>query len=142
MGKINVGRVIISGIVAGIILDISGTVLHTVVIGKDWEAAMKALNRPPIGMKAFIGFMILGLVLGLLTMWLYAAIRPRYGAGPKTAVIAGLAVWAFAYFYQTAGSMQMHLFPARLLVIGLAWGLVEMIIASLAGGWFYKEEAG
>jgi hypothetical protein len=26
-------------------------------------------------------------------MWLYAAIRPRYGPGPKTAAVAGFALW-------------------------------------------------
>ena len=34
--------------------------------------------------------------LGIAAVWLYAAIRPRYGAGPRTAVIAGLAVWVMA----------------------------------------------
>lgn len=139
MGKINMGRVIVGGLVAGLILNISESVLNTIVIGKDWENAMKELNRPAFSSTAIMWFIIFGFVLGLLTVWLYSAIRPRYGAGPKTAVIAGLAVWAFAYFYPTIGMMQMNLFPSRLLVIGLAWGLVEMIVASLAGGFLYRE---
>jgi hypothetical protein len=38
-------------------------------------------------------------VLGILAVWTYAAIRPRFNAGPKTALCAGLAVWAMSYLY-------------------------------------------
>ncbi|HSE60477.1 MAG TPA: hypothetical protein VLA99_17380 [Nitrospiraceae bacterium] len=34
----------------------------------------------------------------LSALWLYAAIRPRFGAGPKTALYAGLGVWVLGSF--------------------------------------------
>ena len=34
-------------------------------------------------------FVIWGLFVGIFPVWLYAAIRPRYGAGLKTALGAG-----------------------------------------------------
>jgi hypothetical protein len=30
-----------------------------------------------------------GFLIGIFAIWLYAAIRPRHGPGPKTAVCAG-----------------------------------------------------
>ena len=35
-----------------------------------------------------------------VTVWLYAAIRPRFGPGPKTAICAGLIVWGLSYLYR------------------------------------------
>lgn len=139
MGKINVGRVIGGGLLAGVVIDISETILNTSVLGSDWEAAMSALNRPPIGNQAIGVFMVMGLVLGIVTVWLYAAIRPRFGAGPKTAAVAGLAVWFFAYLYGGIGFLAMDIVPARLIVISVIWGIVETVVASVAGAALYKE---
>ena len=42
-------------------------------------------------------FLAWGFLVGIFAVWLYAAIRPRYGAGPKTALCAGAAVWGIGY---------------------------------------------
>ena len=36
---------------------------------------------------------LLFVVMGIGLIWLYAAIRPRYGPGPRTAAIAGFVMW-------------------------------------------------
>src|SRR5712691_7867613 len=94
MGRINIGRVILGGIVAGIVGDILGFLVDGVMLAPQWAAGMRALGRAEFSVSQNVVFNIIGLVYGILMVWLYAAIRPRYGAGPKTAVCAGLAVWA------------------------------------------------
>ena len=42
------GRVIVGGLLAGLLINISEFVLNTFVIAKDMEAAMKAMNLPPM----------------------------------------------------------------------------------------------
>ena len=44
MGRINVGRWIMGGLAAGVIVNISETVLNMVVLKKPWEDAMKAMG--------------------------------------------------------------------------------------------------
>jgi len=139
MGKINTARVLLGGLLAGLIIDIGEYILNDPILGKRWEAAMQSLNRSPIGAQGIIGFVLLGFVLGILCVWLYAAIRPRYGAGPKTALCAGLAAWAFASFYPTIGMMGLGLFPRHVLLIAVIWTLVEVPIATVIGAWLYKE---
>ena len=139
MGTIRLGRVILGGLLTGLVVNISEFILNMVVLGKDLEAAMRALNRPPIGNQAIAGFVVLGFVLGIATVWLYAAIRPRFGAGVRTAAIAGVAVWFFAYLYAAAGMEILELFPRRLMAISMVWGLFEIVIASVAGAWAYQE---
>ena len=141
MGKINSGRVIAGGLLAGLIINVSEFVLNGVVVAKDWEEAMRQLGKPAIDNSAIAVFLALGFVLGILIVWIYAAIRPRCGAGPKTAVCAALITYALAYLYAGIGQIAIGLFPLKLQLIGLGWGLVELILASLAGGWLYKEEA-
>jgi hypothetical protein len=142
MTGINVTRVLIGGFVAGLVIDIGESVLNGWLIAADMQAAVASLNLPPIGGNAIATFVVMGFALGIATVWLYAAIRPRYGAGVNTALCAGAAVWFFAYAYPSITFLAMGMFPTRLTVIGLAWGLGEVLLAAVAGAWLYREEAG
>jgi len=140
MGNINVGRVILGGLLAGLVINIGETVLNVFVVAQGMDHALKARNLPPVGGGAIAGFVLLAFLLGLATVWLYAAIRPRFGAGAGTAAMAGLAVWFFAYLYKGVGQDLMGFFPAGLTILTLVWGLVEILAGALAGGWLYNEE--
>jgi hypothetical protein len=139
MSRINMQRVILGGIAAGVVINIGETILNLVVLAGDMESAFARLNLPPIGNQAIIVFTIMGFVVGILTTWLYAAIRPRFGPGPKTAMCAGAIVWFFAYFYSGLGMVVMGMFTARLMTIAVAWGLVEILVAAVVGAALYKE---
>jgi len=139
MGKINWTRVILGGLVAGLIINIFEYVLNGVVLAKDMEAAITALGRQ-MGGGALLMFSVWGILVGIFAVWLYAAIRPRYGAGPKTALCAGAAVWGLGYLLASVTPIALHLFPRHVMAIGLAVGLVEVIAGTLAGAWLYREE--
>ena len=140
MGKINWARVFLGGVVAGIIIDVFEFVLHGIVLNADWRQTYEALGRPmqesTAGMMIYI---LLGLAIGILAVWFYAAIRPRYTPGPKTAVCAGLGVWLLGYLVPTIGLVPGGLFPGRLLAIAVIVGLVEILVATQVGAWLYKE---
>jgi MFS family permease len=140
MGKINGARVILGGLVAGLIINISESVLNGVVLAKDMDAAVKALGREMGGTQLTM-FITWGFLVGIFAVWLYAAIRPRYGAGPKTAIMAGLAVWCLGYLLAAVTPAALTLFPTNLMIIGLVVGLVEVILGTLAGAWIYSEAA-
>ena len=44
-------------------------------------------------------------------------------------------------FLPNLGNYPLGLFPTRLLVISTIVALVEIMVATLAGAWLYKEEA-
>lgn len=138
MGKINWGRVLLGGLLAGVIINAGEFFMNGVVLGRDWDAAMKALGRtmPP---SALVVFAIWGFLAGISAIWLYAAARPRFGPGAKTAALTGYAFWIFGYALPTLANWPLGLFPQRLQVIGVLGGLVEAILASVAGAWLYKE---
>ena len=139
MGKINWTRVILGGLVARVIINVFESVLNGVILAKDMEAAISALGRQ-MGGGALAVFIAWGFLVGIFAVWLYAAIRPRYGAGPKTALCAGAAVWGLGYLLASVTPIALHLFPRRLMAIGLAVGIVEVLAGTLAGAWLYREE--
>ena len=61
---------------------------------------------------------IWSLLSGYVCVWLYSAIRPRFGPGLKTAIVAGLVVWFLAVLgpsigfvawgFLTAATMEPH----------------------------------
>ena len=139
MGKINLGRVILGGIVAGLVINVSEFVLNDIVLGADMAASMKSHNLPDVGTSAIAVFTVLAFLIGIATVWVYAAIRPRFGSGAGTAVCAGSVVWFLAYLYPGIGYGMLQLFSTKVIVVGLVWGLVELLIAAVAGAWLYKE---
>ena len=139
MGKINWTRVMLGGLVAGLIINIFEFVLNGVVLAKDMEAAISALGRQ-MGGGQLVMFTVWGFLVGIFAVWLYAGIRPRYGAGPKTALCAGAGVWCLGYLLAAVTPIALHLFPRRLMAIGLAVGLVEVLVGTVAGAWLYREK--
>lgn len=139
MGRINMGRVILGGLLAGLIVNVSEFILNGVLLAKDMEDAMRVLNRPPMDNGMIVWFILFGFALGIVALWVYAAIRPRFGASPRTAALAAVAVWLLAYLYPSAFIGVMQLFPTKLMVIGALWGLPEIVIATVAGAWLYTE---
>jgi hypothetical protein len=142
MGKINFGRAVLGGLLAGLILNIGEYLLNEILLGKRWSDALAALSRSmPEGAGDMAFFIILTFALGVFTVWIYAAIRPRFGAGPMTAICAGLIVWFLASLYTSASMFPIRLFPSRLLLYGTVWEFFEFPIAALAGAWIYREES-
>jgi hypothetical protein len=141
-GKINLARVILGGLVAGLIINVVEGVMNGVVLVDQWTAQMVSLNRSAAGsVKQIVVLNLWGFAAGILTIWLYAAIRPRLGAGPKTAICAGLFIWATICGMGTAVPVILHIYRLDLAMIGVAYELVEMVLAALAGAYFYKESA-
>lgn len=141
MGKINWGRVLLGGLVAGLVLDIVDYVVNTYVWADQMATMMKSLGAH-MRLDAIPLFIVLGFLLGVASIWAYAAARPRYGAGPKTAVIVALGVWFIGSLLPDLDYWGAGILPTRMLCEGTLVDLVSLIIAILIGAALYKEAAG
>ncbi len=142
MKSINMGRVFLGGLLAGVVINISEWILNGIVLKKDFEEEMRSLNR----MEAMTGgqtvvWVLFGFAVGIAAVWLYAAIRPRYGPGPGTAARAGLAVWFFANLLSTVAMANLRIFHGNTLVVPVIWTLVQQVVATVVGAWLYREDA-
>jgi len=128
-------------LLAGLVINIFEFVTNGVILKADWGQAMQALGKAPAPSASAIAiYNVWGFLAGIAAVWLYAAIRPRYGAGAGTAVRAGIVTWGLAALLANLANYPSGLFPTRLLVITAAVAFFEMIVATVAGAWLYKEE--
>ena len=122
----NIAGILKGGLVAGLLINISESVLNLVVI---------PVAEGEGGSIAF--WVVYAFVLGLFVAYLYALARPRCGPGPKAGVCAGLTVWALHTLLPAAGVANMGLMDLN--VLGLAWTAAEMSLAGLLAGKLYSE---
>jgi len=139
MGKINFGRVLLGGLVAGLILNVGEWVLNGIVLHQQMQEFFKRCGFPEPGTNFLVIAVAITFVLGIVIVLGYAAIRPRFGPGPKTAIIAALFAWFGVVVYQNviAGGLGME--PASLLAMVIGWELVEYLLAALVGAALYSE---
>jgi hypothetical protein len=78
------------------------------------------------------------MIWGLLLVFAYAAFRPRFGPGPKTATLSGFTLW-FAVCIMFGGLMSMGIFTLPGFIKYSALTLVSALAASLAGAAIYQE---
>lgn len=139
MKGINVGRWLGAGVAAGALIWVFEGAASLLYMD-DMEAALAA-HSLSMEMSAGVAIVsvVVSLLVGLTLMFFYAAARPRFGPGPKTAVIVAVVLWAGSYLVSLLGYGLLGLFPAGMLVMWAIIGLVEMVLAALAGGWIYRE---
>ena len=140
MGRINLKGVILGGIVAGIVLNVYDFLMYGVVLRAEFEAAMQAIGKT-MDPNALYLYVVLDLLWGAWLVWLYAMIRPRYGPGPRTAVIAGLFVWVGLGVLHAVGESPMGIFTTGMWVKAVLAALVALPLAAIAGAKFYTEPA-
>jgi len=140
MGKINIGRVVIGGVVAGIVMDLLGYLVDGLMLAEKWSDDMILLGKSEFSTTQLIEFNLLGIVSGLVAIWIYAGIRPRFGSGLMTAIYAGVAVWILGVLLPNASFMYVTgLFSRYLTLYTTLGGLVEVVVGTIAGAALYQE---
>jgi len=143
MASINWGRLILGGLIAAIIMFFTDGFIHERLVKTDWMAVyagLKATLPEPHG-ASMIYFAWFELGRGMISMLLYATMRTHFGAGPKTAVLAGIASWFAFSIIGPAQFIPLGFFSNALWLKVGALHLVTSIIATVAGAAVYKDAA-
>ena len=142
---INTSKVVVGGLAAGIVMNIGDFLVHT-MLGERMTAEANAFkaglgdSMATMDTNSMVGFVIMDLVIGMLLAYMYATMRPRLGAGAKTAIIAALILWIFGSIMSSNYLMMGMMSKGLWLTYGLVY-LVILIVAALVAGALYKEEA-
>lgn len=145
MGKINWGRVVLGGAFSGFVLIVLATAATALFLGRQsLRTAIHALRPSTSGIGTPLFFVCVIFVLGMLMTWWYAAIRPLFGPGLKTAAVAGLAMWVTAiwlgvvgFAFKSVAMGEPYALPSGPMVPILY--LLIAITSTVAGAWIYKE---
>lgn len=139
MGKINMQKVLLGGLLAGLVLNVADFLLWGVLWADDMAAAMESLGKPAMGGSTIAWFVFVDFLYGIALVWAYAAIRPRFGASAKTAVYAGLFTWVLIGLLHAASEMPMGIFPQGLMVMATLIYVVLLPVAAVVGATIYTE---
>lgn len=138
MSGINLGRVVLGGLLAGVILNAVDAFVGIVLLADEMTSMISRLNLDPVAAEAVWPWVCADFIYGTLVVFAYAAMRPRFGPGPKTGVIAGLTLWlpitAIMYGLTAMGIFSLHAF-----LMNVVFTAAGAALAGVAGGWLYKE---
>jgi magnesium-transporting ATPase (P-type) len=142
MTGINYPRVLLGGLAAGVVANICDSVINALLMAEDMRRMAQRLGLDSAavnGTGAIVTWIIIDFIYALLIVWTYAAIRPRLGPGPKTAVTAGLVIFS-AVTVVLFGFQQMGIFTPDAFIKNTFFSLVTVVLVSLTGGAVYKED--
>jgi hypothetical protein len=137
---VNRKRIFLAGLVSGLVMNVLDFITNVPLFGARWSAAYKVLGlaESPAIPVFWISF---DFINGILIAFMYAAMRPRFGPGPKTALIAAGLAWGFVHL-----ALFSHLadgvFPADVLLCCAALELVSASVGGLLAGYLYREVEG
>ena len=141
---INTSKVLIGGIAAGVVMNIIDFISYKFILGArmmaESEAFKPGMSQAMMTSSAMISNIVMDLVLGILLVWTYAAIRPRFGPGMKTATYVAVLFWILAGVF-LSGYLHMGMMSS-----GLWWtfafiGLVNFWVSAWVGARLYSEDA-
>ena len=141
MASINWGRLILGGLIAAIMMFFADGFIHERLVNTDWHevyAGLKAAEPQPHG-TSMVYFGLYELGRGLIAMLFYATMRTHFGAGPKTAVLAGIASWIAFSLTGPAQFIPLGFFSNALWLKVGALHLVTSIVSTIAGAAMYKD---
>jgi len=139
MRSANVLRIILGGILAGLVVLVGDFVLDSLLLGGPWIPGADPFGQ---GSVACVLTLHLGsrLVLGLLVVITYVWFLRHRRASLVTAIVAGLFVWGLLQIYlkiSRAAAGQCP--PEDVVLIEGVWNALVMTISSIAGSCLLRE---
>ncbi len=139
---LNTRKVIIGGLAAGIVIIILN-ILAQFVLGDRVQHEMNAwmpgsADRMNMSVEAIAAGIVMKFIIGIILVWLYAAVCPRFGAGPRTASYVAVCVWIL-------GAIFFSDFPLMGMISVLSYVILEVmqflsfLAATLVGARIYTE---
>lgn len=139
---LNTQKVIVGGLVAGMVI-ILLNILAQFVLGDSIQQEMNAAmpgstDNMTMSIAATVAGIVMKFIIGIILVWLYAAVRPRFGAGPRTAFYVAVCVWILgAIFF--SDFLLLGMMSALSYVILEVMQFLSFLVATLVGAWIYTE---
>jgi hypothetical protein len=132
--------VLLGGLVAGLLINVSGMALAHFVLGPDYvKAFVQHLPGPP-GAGTFVRHLAVRFGFGFLAVLLFALLRPGLGSAAAPAA-AGFLFFA-SYLTLALALSEFGILGGWRLWVSLVWGAAEVLLATLAGAFVYLKTGG
>ena len=143
MARINWGRLVLGSLIAAIIMFVTDGFIHEAIARSDWRAVYEGLGarEPEPHRLAMVYFAIFELGRAFTAMMFYVLLRAFFGAGPKTAVLAGILGWIAFSLTGPVQFIPLGFFSNALWLKVGAIQLIASIVGTIAGAALYKDAA-
>ncbi|HEU4407532.1 MAG TPA: hypothetical protein VFS43_19860 [Polyangiaceae bacterium] len=129
---------LVGGLAAGVVVNIGEFALNGLILQETWDEAMRSLGRPPVAGASIAWLALMSLALGVVTVWVYAILRPSSRTGREATVRAAFLCWLLAYVFGFGWSAALGVFSAAIYWATLPWSFLELLLGALAGVWLYR----
>jgi len=141
MNRIRITRLIISGVIALLVFFAIEFIVEQIVgrhlFATSIEQWVQELSIQSWTTANYILNIAIVLVSCIMVMWLYAALRPMFGVGTKTALITSGFVLTFISAY-AINETNLGLYPLQITLIQLLYWILELPLAVVAGAFYYE----
>jgi len=142
--KINWGSIFLSGVVWALVYSTLAAPLLFIFLGESYIEELKTMGHSiNLSMDVVVKLAIFGLIFivswGVLTIWLYVVIRPNYGDGTKTALIASLVVWLLSVVAPLSHLAVFGVASLYFSITHIIIGLILIMTATLIASKQYKN---
>jgi hypothetical protein len=136
---LNIKKYILSGLIAGFIINVSAITMVPVV-GNEMTLALSRFNLPPLSIGAMIFFCVVSFILGFSVMLIYVVLKAKMKSTISVVLLSSIFIWLVGYLIPNMANYVYGFMPLKLTIIGIIWGLVEQFVACLIASRFYKIE--
>jgi hypothetical protein len=138
MKTINLQSVLITGLLSGITILISGLTMIPVA-GNEMNEILANRGLPPLSNWAIVLICVVSISNGIFLVFLYSVLKPLWVSKIKTAIISSLVIFFFTYFLSNTSLVVYGFMPLKFTIMGTVWGLGELLLAGLVAAKLYKE---
>lgn len=139
MAGINARRVILGGLIAGLVANVFDYGITTLVMAEEFSEMLARVNVSETASRSWIpAFAAADFLWGFLLVFTYAAIRPRFGPGWRTAAVGAIVLWlSLALALVILLALGLHT-PQSYFKSAVLY-LVSALVSSISGAALYKE---
>jgi hypothetical protein len=140
VARINTGRVIQGGLLAGLVINVICMVNMGVILSRKLMEAQSEgsfLKEPRFAFAP--AWVVVMFLAGIALVWLYAAVRPRLGPGPRTALLVGIIAGLLSGVPDNMANAAWGLSGRYLPFMWMVERVVSFALGTLIGAWWYKE---
>lgn len=141
MNDIKSGRLLVAGFLTFLSFIIVEWFVERVIgkalVGDYLEAWHQTLAIPEWGFSNTLLNVTIAIVNSVIIMWLYAALRPMFGVGIKTALITSFFVFVFMAVFDV-NMINLGVFPWGIGLLETIYLMVELPAAVIAGARYYE----
>jgi len=139
MGRMNLGRIVVGGLIAGFAYNVVNWIGHGLILEAVSTDTMAEPHIAPPSIGQRVQLWSIWMLYGVMVAWLYAAMRPRFGEGFRTAAFAATTVWIVGIVVPALPNWVLGFFSLGTILADLLVGIVGLLIGAVLAGLIYQE---